>query len=67
MRREHSIRLSHGMLPFALAHGLAWVPLIAARTVLFSLCYWLAHLQFRADAYFIFMACLFLINGAACE
>ena len=66
VRREHSVRL-YGMLPFALATGLTWAPVVTLRTVLFSVCYWLAHLQFKADKYFIFLAAQWLMNASARE
>ena len=37
VRREHAVRL-YGMLPYALARGLTWAPLVAVRTILFSVC-----------------------------
>lgn len=55
----------YGMLPFALSKGLTWVPFVAIRTLLFSVMYWLAHLQFRADKYFLFLAAVFLMNSTA--
>lgn len=64
VRREHSVRL-YGMLPCALATGLTWAPVVTLRTVLFSVCYWMAHLQFKADKYFIYLAAQWLMNVSA--
>lgn len=55
------------MAACALSLGLTWVPLVTIRTVLFSICYFLARLQLAANKYFLFLAAQWLMNMTACE
>ena len=66
VRREHSVRL-YGMLALALSKLLTWAPVLALRSILFSICYWLPHLQFRADKYLLFLAAQWLMSSTSRE